>query len=77
MDPDTAVLDRPMARKKAGRPKSSDRDDVTVKIDRELKVSADYVAAKRRMTLAQYLTELLKPVVEADFAKESKRSSSN
>lgn len=62
----------PMAEKKRGRPATSDRKDVSVKIDVEVKAMAQYVAVKRGVDLAQYLTESLRPTVQRDFNKESK-----
>lgn len=61
-----SLLDQPMA-KKAGRPKSSERDDIVVKLDREVAAQARYVADKRRVPLAEYLTSALRPVVARDF----------
>jgi hypothetical protein len=64
----TAVLDAPMAtKKKAGRPATSTRDDIVVKVDRGIVAKARYVAESRRIPLAEYLSELLRPVVGRDF----------
>jgi hypothetical protein len=49
------------------------RDDQTVKIDRTVADKAGIVAGRRRdgdgkpLTLAEYLTELLRPLVERDY----------
>jgi hypothetical protein len=55
----------------AGRPKS-ERDDVTVKLDRGVVARARYVAEIRGVTLAEYLTEAVRPVVDRDFGKAAK-----
>jgi hypothetical protein len=58
---------------KAGRPKSSERDDVTVKIDRGIVSKAKMIASARSVPLAEYLSELLRSPVIRDFAKEMRR----
>jgi hypothetical protein len=58
-----------MARKKMGRPPTSTRDDVTVKIDRDVKATAEYVAARRRVSLAEYLSEAIRVVANKDFER--------
>jgi hypothetical protein len=65
------ILERPMG--KAGRPKRSERDDVTVKIDRGIVSKAKMIASARNVPLAEYLSELLRPPVARDFAKEMRR----
>lgn len=55
-----------------GRPKRSQRRDVSVKIDEEVVQKAKHVALTKRITLAEYLTELLRGPVEKDFAKAVK-----
>lgn len=57
-------------REGAGRPKSS-RDDMTVKIDRAVVARAHYIARVRGITVAEYLTEALRPIVDRDFHRES------
>lgn len=52
----------------AGRPKS-ERDDVTVKMARAVVARARFVADLRGLTLAEYLSEAVRPVVDQDFAK--------
>lgn len=54
----------------AGRPKSV-RDDVTVKMDRAVVARARFVADLRGLTLAEYLSEAVRPVVDRDFTKEA------
>jgi hypothetical protein len=61
---------------KKGRPKTSERDDVTVKLDRGVASMAKWVASSRGITLAEYLTELLRGPVGRDMAKGSKRLTS-
>ena len=64
----TAMLDALMAKtKKAGRPATSNRDDVVVKVDRGVIAKARYVADSRRIPLAEYLSEVLRPTVGRDF----------
>jgi hypothetical protein len=46
-----------------------ERDDVAVKIDRLVADKARLVAARRGITLAAYLTELVVAPVEKDFAE--------
>jgi hypothetical protein len=58
-----------------GRPKSSERDDVTVKIDRAVASMARMVASVRGVPLVEYLSEAARTVVERDFAKEMRRLS--
>lgn len=56
-----------MGRKKT--PEKSRRDDVAVKVDRLLIDKARLVASRRGVTLAEYLTDLIRNPVERDFAK--------
>ena len=54
------VLERsPMAKAK-GRPRTSQRDDITVKIDRALVGQAKLVATHRGTSVAELLSELLR-----------------
>ncbi len=50
----------------AGRP-TSGRDDVAVKMDRAIVARARYVAEIRGLTLAQYLSEAVRSMVDRDF----------
>jgi hypothetical protein len=68
----TATLDPPMAKKKAGRPATSTRDDVTVKIDRGIVAKARFVADSRQVPLAEYLSESLRSIVGRDFDKAAR-----
>jgi ATP-dependent Clp protease adapter protein ClpS len=56
-----SLAEAPVARKK--------RTDATVKIDVEVLRKAKVVAAIRDVTLAEYLTEVLRPIVEKDHAR--------
>jgi hypothetical protein len=51
-------------------PKRRRRDDMTVKIDRGIGSRAKMVAAARKITLAEYLSEITRATVDRDFAKE-------
>lgn len=57
----------------AGRPKTSERDDVTVRLDRQVAAQARYVAETRGISLAEYLTDALAPTVAKDFEDCSAR----
>ena len=61
------TMEKPMARKRVE--DKSKRDDVAVKLDRELTDKAKLVASRKRITLAEYMTELSRPTIERDFAK--------
>jgi hypothetical protein len=69
------LLDRQMTKKRMGRPKTSTRDDVVARIDRGVIAKARYVAETRRLPLAEYLSEILRPVVLKDFEKATKVNS--
>jgi hypothetical protein len=58
---------------KAGRPKRSERDDVTVKLDRGIVSKAKMIASAKKVPLAEYLLDLLSGPVARDFAKEMRR----
>lgn len=71
--PQSPTMDRDMAKqKRTGRPPKSTRDDIAVKIDRGLVARARYVADNRKVTLAEYLTEALRGVVQRDFDRAAK-----
>ena len=57
------IVDRGTSMAK-GRPKSSDRDDVTVRLDRGIAYKLKMVAAAREISLAELLSELVR--AEAD-----------
>jgi hypothetical protein len=68
----TATLERAMTKRK-GRPKRSERDDVPVKVDRAIVNKAKMIATARGLSLAEYVSELLRGPVDRDFAKEMRR----
>lgn len=45
------------------------RDDVAVKIDRTLGDKAKFVASRKGVTMAEYLSDLIRTPVERDFDK--------
>jgi hypothetical protein len=51
----------------------SRRDSMNVKVDAELVRKAKVVAAVRRLTLTEYISELLRPQVESDLAQVAAR----
>lgn len=59
--------------KAKGRPKSSERHDVSIKFDKSLVAMARMVATAKGTSLAEYLSEAARPVIEKDFAREMKR----
>jgi hypothetical protein len=59
-----ATAERPMAARKR-----SERDDVAVKIDRRIALKAKMVASERGITMAEYISEMIRSAVERDFAK--------
>ncbi len=72
------IEDAPVARTQQGverpgrgRPKTS-RDDISVKMDRALAAKAQYLARLKGITLAEFITETLRGVVERDFTKASR-----
>jgi hypothetical protein len=57
-----------MARPK-GRPKRSDRDDATTKMDRILLGKAHLIAKQRGVTVAELLSEMLRGPIEKAYAQ--------
>ena len=47
------------------------RNDVNVRLDSEVVSEAKMVAASRNITLAEYLTEILRPIVHQDLEGET------
>jgi hypothetical protein len=47
------------------------RNDVTVRLDAEVAAKAKTVAASRNQNLAEYLSEVLAPIVERDLKGEA------
>ena len=51
------------------------RDDKAVKISRDLAVKAKVIAETRGVSVAEYLSDLLRPPVERDFPRAMKQLS--
>lgn len=49
------------------------RNDKAVKISRDLAVKAKVIAETRGISIAEYLTDLLRPMVERDWPKALKK----
>jgi hypothetical protein len=49
------------------------RNDVSVKVDADVVAEAKMVAASRDMSLAEYLSELIRPLVRRDLERETTR----
>jgi hypothetical protein len=62
-----------MAKKKMGRPKTSERQDVSIKFDKKLAGMARMTALSKGVSLAEYISEAARAVIERDFAKEMER----
>jgi hypothetical protein len=56
----------------AGRPKS-DSDNVAVKMNAGVVAEAKMVAASRKISLAEYLSETMRPIVRQDLEHETAR----
>jgi hypothetical protein len=52
--------------------RSMARNDVAVKLDKHVAKEAKLVATARGITLAEYLSELIRPLVHRDFEAEMK-----
>lgn len=69
-----AVLEsRPMTEKRRGRPKTSERKDATARLDAAVLAKAQMVAKARGVSIAEYLTDIVKGPVDRDFLKEMKK----
>ncbi|MGP0067722.1 MAG: hypothetical protein ACLQGP_29520 [Isosphaeraceae bacterium] len=53
--------------KTRGRPKSSERTDVAVKIDRAVAAKAKAIATHRGTSVAEVLTDLARPAVDGAY----------
>jgi predicted HicB family RNase H-like nuclease len=62
----TQLLGQPMARQK--------RNDRPVKIDASVYRKAQIVAAGKGISLAEYLSELLRPLVNKDYIRQAKEA---
>jgi hypothetical protein len=69
----TGIVELMSMGKKMGRPKTSERDDATARIDRGVLGKAQMVAKARKISVAEYLTDLLEGPVDRDFLKEMKK----
>ncbi len=58
------LLEPPMPR-----PSKSPRDDRTVKIARDLAAKAKVIADSKGITIAEYLSDLLRPHIQKDWPK--------
>jgi hypothetical protein len=52
-----------------GRPKSSDRQDVSIKFDKLLAGKARLIASGRGISMAEYLSEAVRPIIDRDYAR--------
>lgn len=50
-------------------PRAPKRNDLVAKIDADVLKKAKLVAAHRSITLAEYLSEMLRPLVDRDVAR--------
>jgi hypothetical protein len=58
-----------MAKKKMGRPKTSERLDVSIKFDKTLAGKARLISQGKGVSMAEYLSELTRPLIDRDYAK--------
>ena len=64
-----SVFVEPVMAKPKGRPKTSERNDKAVKIDRRIAGWAEIVAKAQGISLAEYLSNILKVPVSKDFGR--------
>ena len=57
--------------KRMGRPPTSTRDDVVIKIDRTVAAKARFIASTRSISLAEYVTVVARAAVDRDFDRAS------
>jgi hypothetical protein len=55
--------------KKRGRPKTSERNDVSVKVDRTLVGKAKLIATHRGISVAELFSEMLKAPIDKAYAQ--------
>lgn len=67
-----ALVETQVVEKRPGRPKRPRRADVSVKIDSKIVEEAKLVALLRHITLAEYLSEILREPVKRDYNEERK-----
>jgi hypothetical protein len=58
-----------MAKKRMGRPKTSVRQDVSIKFDKTLAGKARLISRARGVTMVEYLSELTRPFIDRDYAQ--------
>jgi hypothetical protein len=58
-----------MAKKRMGRPRTSVRQDVSIKFDKTLARMARLIAEGQGISMAEYLTELTRPMISRDYAR--------
>ena len=52
-----------------GRPKKETGEGTQVRVDSDIVAKAKYLAAGKKMTLGEYLSASLRPVIDRDFRK--------
>jgi len=72
--PAAPALERSVGKKKAGGRELPGRDDKAVKFDRSLADQASFVCSRRKITMAEYLSEMCRARVEADFRRETAKT---
>jgi predicted HicB family RNase H-like nuclease len=68
----TATVDRDMARKR-DKPEKAERKDEPVRIDSEVLRIARIVASFEELSLTDYISSTLRPIVDRDFARHVKK----
>lgn len=68
------MLSPQVAMPRSNKPK---RDDVPVKIDRAIWQRARVIAGERNLTIAEYLSEALRPIVDKDWTRTVKKFQSD
>ena len=63
-----AIAERREVAKKTGRPKG-DRDDVTVKVARQIASKAKMIASDRGVSVAEVLSEILEVPINRSYAQ--------
>lgn len=58
-----------VAKRRTGRPKSSARKDVSIKFDQGLARKARMIAEATNISMAEYLSELARPLIDRDYAR--------
>lgn len=73
----TGLLIGPETEERMGRPKKqagdSKRNDAAAKLDADLIRKAKIVCSVRGVTIAEYLSELLAPIVNRDYVQAAKQ----